>query len=167
MKFSDRPQAKVKPPTPARFALGPAGAQTQCSPLDYTILHHPKANVTLILPYPGVFYWWPVELVGCLWDQLTSDAQKPAYHTAQTVKIRQTVRKTDWKWTVVSRHIHCCASLQKSLSYLTCLIFSTCSWISLTETTGGWARTLVWIWVGLTADLYTNIKQSLFSPKQM
>ncbi len=36
-KFSDHPlppAAKVKPP--ARFALGPAGAQTQCSPLLWT-----------------------------------------------------------------------------------------------------------------------------------
>ncbi len=34
--FSDRPllpAAKVKPPASTRFALGPAGAQTQCSPL--------------------------------------------------------------------------------------------------------------------------------------
>ncbi len=27
------PAAKVKPPAPVRFALGPTGAQTQCSPL--------------------------------------------------------------------------------------------------------------------------------------
>lgn len=145
---------------------------------DYTIVHHPKANkpfhsgqryldfaisrsILLVASRAGGMSRRPANF----WRSETS----LPYSSDCKNKWNETNSEKNWYWllfpeTYTAVHPEITQLLLRNKKH-ECLIFSTCSWISLAETAGVWALTLVWIWVGLTADLYTNIKCH-FSHKQ-